>query len=56
MAKNMIFGNKKMRQRQKSSFLTKNLKNDGQNGVLGHVCPILDDASDPPGHRKTWAS
>jgi hypothetical protein len=23
---------------------------------LGHVLPILDDASDPPGHRDTWAS
>jgi hypothetical protein len=24
--------------------------------VLGHVFPILDDASDPPGHISTWAS
>jgi hypothetical protein len=23
---------------------------------LGHVCPILDDASEPSGHKKTWAS
>jgi hypothetical protein len=32
---------------KKSRFLTKNPKNDGSNDVF-----IVDDASDPPGHKK----
>jgi hypothetical protein len=47
---------KKHAKDKKSCFLTKIFKNDGYNDVLGHLLPILDDASDPPRHRKTWAS
>jgi hypothetical protein len=31
-------------------------KSDGFKKFLGHVLPIVDDDSDSPGHRNTWAS
>ncbi len=41
---------------RKMRFLKKNINNDGLNKLLGHVSSVLDDASDPPEHRDTWAS
>jgi hypothetical protein len=37
---------------KKSRFFNKIFQKRWINDVLGHVCPILDDASDPPGHKK----
>jgi hypothetical protein len=50
-AKNMICEDKEMR-KSKKSCLSEKYKH-GLNKFLGHVSPILDDASDPPGHRDT---
>ncbi len=51
--KTMISGNKKTRQTQKKiTFFNKKFQKRWINDVLGHVCPILDDASDPPGNKK----
>jgi hypothetical protein len=49
LPKNMISLNKKKPKGKKSRFLTKNFKN--MDKIM--PCPILDDASDPPGHKKT---
>jgi hypothetical protein len=42
----------------KNMFINRkiNIKNYRLNKILGHDFPILDDASDLPGHRNTWAS
>jgi hypothetical protein len=41
---------------QKNVPIAKNRWMDGLNQFLGHVSPTLDNASDPSGHRDTWAS
>jgi hypothetical protein len=39
----------------KNHFL-KNIKKGGLNKFLGHIFPVVDDASGPPEHRDAWAS
>jgi hypothetical protein len=54
LPKNMISGNKKTRQRQENHvFLQKISKTMDKMMSWGrNVCPILDDANDPPGHKN----
>jgi hypothetical protein len=54
--KNVICRNKKKAPKVKNHVFSEKIENDGLYKFLGHVFPILYDASQPLWHRDIWAS